>query len=131
MQLSPLKAKARASAYFTKLGWRRWCVFVGGVGVCVGVCVGGVYMCIRLGWLGCVRRVGCIEGGVEEKLHHYIIFVTLSSLVHEKKILSPQPDKDDQNWKQKLHVFKIKRKALFTIQILFYRTLHLFPYFLG
>ena len=30
----------------------------------------------------------------EEKQHHYIIFVTLSSLVHEKN-LSHQPDKDD------------------------------------
>ena len=30
----------------------------------------------------------------EEKLQHYIIFVTLSLLVHEK-ILSHQPDKDD------------------------------------
>ena len=39
------KAKARASAYFTKLGWRRGCVFVG------EVCVlgGGYIMCI---WLG-------------------------------------------------------------------------------
>ena len=46
------KAKARASAYFTKLGWRRGCVFVGGVCVwgcvcvCVCVCEGLVYMCI-------------------------------------------------------------------------------------
>ena len=30
----------------------------------------------------------------EEKLHYYIIFVTLWSLVNEK-ILSHQPDKDD------------------------------------
>ena len=29
------KAKAMASAYFTKLGWRRGCLFVGGGGVCV------------------------------------------------------------------------------------------------
>ena len=44
------KAKARASAYLTKLGWRCGCIFVG------GVCVRGwVYMFI---WLGCVRRVG-------------------------------------------------------------------------
>ena len=35
-------------------------------------------------WLGCVRRVGMYWEGGEEKLHHYIIFVTLSSLVHEK-----------------------------------------------
>ena len=50
------KAKARASAYFTKLGWRCGCIFVG------GVCVKGwVYMFI---WLGCVRRVGMYwEGG--------------------------------------------------------------------
>ena len=46
------------------------------------VCVSGwVYMFI---WLGCVRRVECIGKEGEEKLHHYIIFVTLSSLVHEK-----------------------------------------------
>ena len=32
-----------------------------------------------------------------------------------KKNLSHQPDKDDQNWKQKLQVFKIKRKALFKV----------------
>ena len=46
-----------------------------------GVCEGWVYMFI---WLGCVRRVGMywVEG--EEKLHHYIIFVTFSSLLHEK-----------------------------------------------
>ena len=37
------KAKARASACFTKLGWRRGCVFVGGV--CGGVCEGvGIYV---------------------------------------------------------------------------------------
>ena len=37
------KAKARASSYFTKLGWRRKCVFVC---VCVGgVCEGvGIYV---------------------------------------------------------------------------------------
>ena len=50
------KAKARDSAYFTKLGWRRGCVFVGGV--CGGVCEGRVDVCLWLGWLGCVRRVG-------------------------------------------------------------------------
>ena len=80
------KAKARASAYFTKLGWRCGCIFV------VGECVRGwVYMFI---WLGCVRCVECIGKEREEKLHHYIIFVTLSSLVHEN-ILSHQPNKDD------------------------------------
>ena len=49
--------------------------------------VGGVYVCegwIWLGWLGCVRRVGMYWKEGEEKLHHYIIFVTLSSLVNEK-----------------------------------------------
>ena len=47
----------------------------------------------------------------EEKLHNYIIFVTLYSLVHEQ-ILSNQPDKDDyKNWKQILQVFKIKKKS--------------------
>ena len=43
------KTKARASAYFTKLGWRRGCV------LWVGCVWGDEYMCI---WLGCVRRVG-------------------------------------------------------------------------
>ena len=37
----------------------------------------------------------CIGKEGEEKLNH-IIFVTLSSLVHEK-ILSHQSDKDDKN----------------------------------
>ena len=42
------------------------------------------------GWGGwCV-----LEGGEEEKLHHYMIFVTFSPLVHEK-YLSHQPDNDD------------------------------------
>ena len=50
------------------------------------------------GWVylyGCGVLEGweCIGKEEEEKLHHYIIFVTLSSLVHEK-ILSHQPDKD-------------------------------------
>ena len=35
------KAKARASAYLTKLGWRCGCIFVGGVCVCEGV---GIYV---------------------------------------------------------------------------------------
>ena len=82
------KAKARVSAYFTKLGWRCGCIFVG------GVCVRGwVYMFM---WLGCVRRVGKYwEGGRRETtpLCH-IIIVTLNLLVHEK-ILFQQPDKDD------------------------------------
>ena len=42
----PFKAKARASACFTKLGWRCGCIFVG------GVCVRGwVYMFLWLGLL--------------------------------------------------------------------------------
>ena len=52
------KAKAKASAYFTKMEWRRGCVFVSGVCVgcvcvgCVGVCVwGGGYICVY-GWGG-------------------------------------------------------------------------------
>ena len=80
------KAKARASAYFTKLGWRSGCIFVGGMRV-----KGWIYM---FTWLGCVRKWECIGKEGEKKLHHYIIFVTLCSLVHEK-ILSHQPDKDD------------------------------------
>ena len=85
-----LKAKARASAYLTKLdgyvGGYLWvgCVCGGvwgcvwGLG-CVGVCVGvGVCVCvcegwIWLGWLGCVRRVGMYWKEGEEKLHHFII----------------------------------------------------------
>ena len=71
-----LKAKARASAYLTKLGWRCGCIFVG------GVCVRGwVYMFI---WLSVLEGWECIGKEGEEKPHHYIIFVTLSSLVHEK-----------------------------------------------
>ena len=58
------KAKARASAYFTKLGWRRGCVFV----VCVCVCGGGgwVWMCVCVGvGSGCRRVCGgvCVRGG--------------------------------------------------------------------
>ena len=96
-----------------------WVYFVG------GVCVRGwVYICLY-GW-DVLEGWECIGKEGEVKLHHYITLVTLSSLVHEQ-ILSHQPDKDELNWKQKLQVFKIKRKALFTIKILFYRTLHLFP----
>ena len=67
------KAEARVSAYFTKLGWRCGCIFVG------LVCVRGwVYMFI---WLGCVRRVGMYwEGGRRETtpLYHicYIKFIS-------------------------------------------------------
>ena len=35
-----------------------------------------------------------------------------------KKILLHQPEKDDLKWKQKFQVFKIKRKTLFTIDII-------------
>ena len=37
-----------------------------------------------VGWLGCVRREGMYWKEGEEKLHHYIIFITLTSSVHEK-----------------------------------------------
>ena len=55
------------------------------------VCEGG-YICLY-GW-DVLEGWECIVEEGEEKLHHYIIFVTLSSLVHEN-ILSHQPDKDD------------------------------------
>ena len=43
-----------------------------------GVCVGEwIYMCIYLGWLGCVRRVGMYWK--EEEKRNYII---LSCLLH-------------------------------------------------
>ena len=60
-------------------------VYFCGFGVCEGV---GIYVWDVLEGWECIGKEG------EEKLHHYIIFVTLSSLVHEK-ILSHQPDKDD------------------------------------
>ena len=50
--------------------------FVGGVFV-----RGWVYMFL---WLGVLEGWECIGKEGEEKLHHYIIFVTFSSLVHEK-----------------------------------------------
>ena len=56
-----------------------------------GVCGGG-YICLY-GW-DVLEGWECIGKEGEEKLHHYIIFVTLSSLVHVK-ILSHQPDKND------------------------------------
>ena len=78
--MAGFKAKARASAYLTKLGWRCGCIFVG------GVCVRGwVYM--GYGW-GVFEGWECIGKEGEEKPHHYIIFVTVSSLVHEKSIPS-------------------------------------------
>ena len=74
------KAEGRVSAYFTKLGWRCGCIFVG------LVCVRGwVYMFI---WLGCVRRVGMYwEGGRRETtpLYHICYIKFISSW---KKILS-------------------------------------------
>ena len=80
------KTKARASSYFTKLGWRSGFIFVGGMYV-----RGWIYMFI---WWGVLEGWECIGKEGEEKLHHYIIFVTFCSLVHEK-FLSHQPDKDD------------------------------------
>ena len=65
------KVEVRVSAYFTKLGWRCGCIFVGGVFV-----RGWVYMFI---WLGCVRRVGMYwEGG--EKRNYTIISYLLHSV---------------------------------------------------
>ena len=81
------KAGARVSAYFTKLR----CGDVG-VFLWVGCVWGGGYKCLY-GW-DVLEGWECIGKEGEEKLHHYIIFVTLSSLVNEK-ILSHQPDKDD------------------------------------
>ena len=52
----------------------------------VGVCEalrGWVYICLY-GW-GVLEGWECIGKEGEGKPHHYIIFVTLSSLVHEKK----------------------------------------------
>ena len=53
-----------------------------------------MYICLY-GW-GVLEGWECIGKEGEEKLHHYIIFVTFSSLVHET-VLSHQPDKDDLN----------------------------------
>ena len=64
----------------------------------------------------------CIGKEGEGKLHHYII-VTLCSLVHEKSYpinLIKMTKIENKNCKQN------KKKALFTIKILFYRTSHLF-----
>ena len=43
-------------------------------------------MCLWLGWLGCVRRVGMYwkEGEKRNYTILSLLFVTLSSLVHEK-----------------------------------------------
>ena len=70
------KAKAWASAYLTKLGWRCGCI------LWVGCVWGGGYICLY-GW-GVSEGCECIGKEGEEKPHHYIIFVTLNSLVHEK-----------------------------------------------
>ena len=64
------KTKARASAYFTELGWTSGCIFVG------GMCVRGwIYMFI---WLGCVGMYW--EGGRKETtplyLLHYVMFIS-------------------------------------------------------
>ena len=49
-----------------------------------GCVLGGGYICVY--GLECVRRVEMYwEGRREDNLHNYIIFVTVSSLVHEKK----------------------------------------------
>ena len=40
------KATARASAYFTKLEWRRGCLWLGCVGLRVCVCVRGGHICV-------------------------------------------------------------------------------------
>ena len=50
-----------------------------GFGVCEGV---GIYLYLY-GW-DVLEGWECIGKEGEEKLHHYIIFVKLSSLVHEK-----------------------------------------------
>ena len=47
------KAKARASAYFAKMGWGRGCFFVDGVCVCEGV---GIYVYMG-GVVGYVKSV--------------------------------------------------------------------------
>ena len=68
------KAKARASAYLTKLGWRCGCIFVG------GVCVRG-WEYMLYGW-GVLEGWECIANEGEEKPHHYIISMIISYLLH-------------------------------------------------
>ena len=57
--------------------------------MCVG-CVGcqgvWVYMCIWLGWLVCVRRVGMYWKEGEEKLHHYITKFMRGNFMGEEKL---------------------------------------------
>ena len=59
-----------------------------GVFLLVGVCVRGEYICVY-GWggWGVLEGWECIGRRGEEKLHHYIIFVTFSSLVLEKNYI--------------------------------------------
>ena len=64
------KAKARASDYFTKLGWRCGCIFVNVV--CV---LGGGYIC-AYGW-GVLEGWECI--GKEGEKRNYTI---ISYLLH-------------------------------------------------
>ena len=45
---------------------------------------GWIYMCMWVGWLGVLEGCGVLEGGGEEKLCHYMTFVTFSLLVREK-----------------------------------------------
>ena len=75
-------------------------------------------------WLGVVRRVGMYwEGGRREitPLYHICYIKFISSLKKFYPInLIKMTKIENKN-------FKIKRKVLFTIKILFYRTLHLFP----
>ena len=61
--------KSRSSAYFAKLG--SGCVFAGGVCVCEEL----VYMCIGMGWLGCVRRVGMYWKGGEKRNYTIISYL--------------------------------------------------------
>ena len=68
------KAKARASAYLTKLGWRCGCIFVG------GVCVRG-WEYMLYGW-GVLEGWECIGSEGEEKPHHYIISMIISYMLH-------------------------------------------------
>ena len=70
-----------------------------------------------VGVVGCVRRVGMYWKEGEEKLHHYIIFVTLRLSVNEKfypiNLIKMTNFIENKNFK----CFKIKRQALsvFTI----------------
>ena len=64
-----LKAKARASAYLTKLGWIRGWIFVGGW-VCV--CGGGwIWLGVLEGW-ECIGRKGKRNYNIISYLLHYV-----------------------------------------------------------